>query len=129
MINLEQFIPEVEQIRNQYRHDIESELLVHRSKLLEIMGIFFGVEWDSQGERIEKNNTLESEEMDNFIPYYEKIDEIGLKDVSLLSINELRADIGELVRIFYNLREEMLSEAEEEVVRDEEIINDDEEVL
>lgn len=129
MINLEEFTPEVDQIRKQFRHAIESELLVQRSRLLEIMGIFFGVEWDSQGERTEKDHTLESEEMDNFIPHYEKIDEIGLKDTSLLSIDELKTDIEELVHIFYRLREESLLEAEEESISDEEIINDDEEVL
>lgn len=129
MINLEEFTPEVEQIRKQYGNDIENELLVHHSRLLEIMGNFFGVEWDSQGEMVVKDHSLESEKMDDFVLYYEKIDEIGIKDISLLSIEELKTDIEELIDIFYRLKEELLVETEDESISDEEIITDDEEIL
>lgn len=129
MVNLEEFVPEIEQIREQYRNCIENELLVQRRRLLEIMGNFFGVEWDSQGEMTVKDQSLESEKMDDFVSYYEKIDEIGIKDVSLLSREEVERDIEELIDIFYKLQEESLLETEEESVSDEEIITDDEEIL
>ena len=129
MINLDKFTLEINQIKDQYRRDEENELSIHRTRLLEILGDFFGVEWDSQGEMAIKNNNLEMEEMNNFLPFYEEVNEIGIKDVSFITKKELERDIEELIDIFYRLQEESLFEIEEESVSDEEIINDEEEVL
>lgn len=129
MINLDKFALEISQIKDQYRRDEESELLIHRIRLLEILGDFFGVEWDSHGEMMIKNDSLDMEEMDDFLPYYEKTNEIGIKDISSVAKKELEEDIEELIGIFYRLQEESLLETGEEPIGDEEIINDDEEVL
>lgn len=129
MINLDKFSLEVNQIKDQYRRDEENELRMHRTELLKILGDFFGVEWDSQGEMVEKNNSREAEEMSNFLPYYDEADEIGTKDATSITREELVADIEQLIDIFYRLQEESLLETEEESVSDDEIINDDEEIL